>query len=182
MLRWALIFAISVATFGVSLAASSEEAGPRFENADLTAASVRMAIDRYGANAVVRELWGRETDNGFAVVLDRIAAGDQEWLDLVPLLDPGADGHASESLLEAQSLALAVNPIGVLRLISPARTVSQICMMRQIEPTQAEFENFYERTIAAVQAVSAPDLQRVKAACLNELQDSRIERAEFVQP
>jgi hypothetical protein len=68
-----------------------------------------------------------QDEESFYYVMDRIAEGTEDWLDVAARLAPGADGHPGEELAHALSLALARAPEEVLsRSFDPIR-LSCIC-------------------------------------------------------
>jgi hypothetical protein len=141
-------------------------------NGALAAASpeeLRSAIDRWGADAVVASLWGREADAGWNRFLDHVAAGEEDWLRLTPLIKPATDGGASMTLRIALSDALQHNAPEVLRLIASGSGDTSICAMIALEPTDEEVAQFYASTIRAVEAVAQSDLQAIKTECLDSL-------------
>lgn len=151
-----------------------------FEIAPLTPETIRAAVARYGAVAVVQELYGERRDNGFGVVITHMAAGEAEWLALVPLLENRVTTHPMEALDEAMSEALPRNAAAVLRLMSSGVSAQSACQMRVIDPTEADIVAYYSAAIPAVEAVTDPALQGARAECLVALQTSREEARRFV--
>ena len=141
---------------------------------EMTPEGISGAIERDGADAVVQSLWGQEDDNGWSYVTERISYGDQVWLDLVPLLEPGVDGGAALDLNIALSRALQRNARGVLALTSEQRPVGRVCAMIEVEPDPEDVAAYYATAIAAVEAVSDPSLQSAKAACLASLRSEAL--------
>lgn len=133
-----------------------------------TPLELRAAIAQHGVDAVVAALLAGDEDKWYRVI-ERISGGNPDWLALVPLLAPGADGHASESLHIAVSSALRHNAAGVLALISQGAAHPSVCAFGAIEPSQAEVTNYYAAAIPAVEAVSDASLSSVRRTCLESL-------------
>lgn len=192
---WRALAGCAVILAGASVGACSQEQQPQTtaqapqtyeQNPDLlpaalrngalssaTPAQIRGAIAEHGAQAVVTALWVHESAEGWLRVVDQIATGQQDWLDLVPLLKPGTDGAPSETLHIAVSHALVHNPRGVLSLIAAGHEGTSVCSMIDWEPTEAEVAQFYAVAIPAVDAVSDAELQGVKRECLATLRRPR---------
>ena len=143
---------------------------PALASAEFTPAALRAMIARDSAAATVGALTGDGGEgNDFLSVGDAISRGDQAWLDLVPLLAPGADAATAEILTMAISIALPHNPAGVLRLVNADRPVADICVNRMIEPSPEDTAAYKASAIAAVTALRDPALTALKRDCLAAL-------------
>jgi hypothetical protein len=135
----------------------------------LDAASVASEIDAKGARTVVSQLYG---DGTYSLVLDHIAAGEDEWVALAPRLAPGTDASTAEGLTIAMAEALPRNPAAVLTRIEFARgTLSseRVCGVPFIEGTPVDVPAYIRSAEAAVSAIRIPQLQAVKATCISAL-------------
>jgi hypothetical protein len=134
----------------------------------ITPQEVRTMITRDGATATVRALneGGSEAaPNRLATVMNGIAAGEQAWLDIVPLIRPGTDGETGEGLSMVLQDALSKNATGVLRLIGPAEDAQGVCGESATHTVRAD----RAAAITAVEAVADPALAQAKTACLTAL-------------
>lgn len=151
---------------------ADEQGGPAAPSPD----AVRAAIAREGARRAVTALdAGQDGEpKPLDAVFARMAAGDDAYLALAPQLSEGvastdATDDAGLRLISALQTALPRNALGVLRLTSPRLSVADVCRSgggAGAEETEAAFN---ARAIAAVQAVSDPDVVRQQEACLSAL-------------
>lgn len=137
----------------------------------ITPAEVRALIRSRGATGAVQYLDrpGNRRDR-WDSVLRGIASGDQAWLDVSPEIGAGTDAGTAEEFAIVLSDALIGNATGALRLASAnGGDVTQVCIESGIEIPAVERRAFDAAAIEAVEAVSAPELQNAKAACLASL-------------
>lgn len=150
--------------------ANTAQASPA--GASVTPAEVRAMIGRDGARATVATLnqGGSVTaPNRLTTVMNGIAAGEQAWLDLVPLLRQGTDGETGEGLVMSIAEALPRNAAGVLRLMNEDLDALSVCSDLELGLSAEESRAYRQTSIAAVEAVTDPALQQAKTACLAEL-------------
>jgi hypothetical protein len=126
----------------------------------LTADHVANLIAADGARHTVLVLTGPADPTGFDKVLQGIATGTPEWLALVPSIQPETDGVYAEGLQDALATALTHNAPGVLALIPDHAHPLFVCAAT----TPPDARMVAGR--AAVDAVTAPELQAAKAECI----------------
>jgi hypothetical protein len=141
-------------------------AGPR-----IAPSEVRALIRARGASGAVQRLDrpGNARDR-WDSVLRGIASGSQAWLDLAPEIAAGTDAGTAEEYAIVLSDALVGNATGTLRLVlAGAANVEDVCIESGIETPLRQRRAYDAAAIEAVQAVTAPDLQAAKTACLASL-------------
>lgn len=102
-----------------------------------------------------------------------IAAGDEAWLQLVPMLAGGSSGVHSARMAKALAEAMPLNPEGVLALESSMVSMKLVCSMpfKNIDAEGAE--DYYLRTLAALDTVDEVYFEQDKKICLARLDDAR---------
>lgn len=166
--------AAAPAANGQNATATSNASAPTAGGA-LTPQEVRTMVQRDGAAATVRALNEGGTaaaPNRFAALERGIASGDQQWLEIVPLIRPGTDGETGEGLSTSLADALPRNAAGVLRVSGTPDEVASVCDPVAFEEMSPERRTYVQTAITAVEAVSDPALQQVKASCLTTLRSS----------
>ena len=137
----------------------------------ITPAQVRALITSRGATGAVQLLDrpGNRRDR-WDTILRGIATGNQAWLDLAPQIAAGTDAGTAEEYAIALSDALVGNPAGTLRLASAdGGDVAEVCIESGIETPLRQRRIYDAAAIEVVSAVTAPDLQAAKLACLASL-------------
>jgi hypothetical protein len=105
---------------------------------ELNAGQIIQEIKQKGARSVIDRFWGVSLEKADPLV-DSIATGTKEWLEVAKLLKSQSDGVVTEEIYWGVSNALPKNPIGVLTLIKTqpdAFTIDWICR-----------DPFYEDTV-----------------------------------
>ena len=143
---------------------------------DLTPDLIRTMLAKENATAVVQALdTGDDDNNPWFDVLDQIETGNQDWIDLVPLLAPGTDAGTAEALVITLSRTLKTNAPGVLKLIADgAFTVADICIDNDIEAPLGDYVAFLDKVTVTVAAVLDPPLRDVRNQCLHQLGTARV--------
>lgn len=179
------LLALSVASCGGNKAANNQSANAAVSNNQaasapanaqapaatagaLTPAELRTMVERDGANATVRTLRQGGTEaapSRYATFERGVGAGEQAWLDLVPLVRPGTDGETGEGLSMMLQDALSKNAAGVLRLIGSGEDAEGVCGESATHTVRAD----RAAAITAVEAVTDPALAQAKTACLTAL-------------
>lgn len=115
-----------------------------------------------------------EGPNRWERVVRGIASGEPAWLSLAEPLSAGTDAGTTDDYVIAMSDAVITNATATLRLFRAwgGSSVQNFCMDNGFETPAAELRAFYRAAIASVEAVTAPELQRVKAACLTHLREN----------
>ena len=147
---------------------------PAFAGA-LTPDLIRAMLAKDGATAVVQALdTGDEETNPWFGLLDHIEAGDQDWIDLVPLLAPGTDAGTAEAVVITLSRTLKTNAPAILKLIADGHfAVGDICADNDIEVPVGDYLDFLDAIAGTVAAVSEPELSKVRGECLEQISAAR---------
>jgi hypothetical protein len=140
-------------------------------SADLTPAGMRALLEGQNARTAVDSL-----DEGtWSAVLAEVEAGDDEWLDVVPVMAPYARGQHAGSLALALSRAIAVNPDGVIQVMSrTSYNPRDICGANDVDLAVFEAVDFIDMALVKVAAVLDPALFEARNACLFSLGKARI--------
>jgi len=130
---------------------------------------VARDIAAHGARAVVARL---SASGDYDRVMDRVDKGDARWIALVPKLAPGADAGLAEELPIALAFALPNNPGAVLSVLEgkDGFAVEDVCSAPFIEGTVKSIPAYVKRAKAALARVADPNLAKVKAACVAQLE------------
>lgn len=129
-------------------------------------------IEADGAQPTVAALWNENEGAAWQAVAYGIESGEQAWLDLVPLIEPGTENATAYDLSYGLSQALLTNAAGVL---ANADEASGYCSNAEVEfaedPAEIARSNaaYYPAAIAAVEGVSDPALAADKEMCLASL-------------
>jgi hypothetical protein len=142
-----------------------------------SAASLSAEINAKGAKEVVSRLNnaqpGADGQNEWNRVTHEMWLGLAAYIELAPKLVPGTDAGTSEDLGICLAHALPLAPITVLRAIDPkdgpALGVSRVCSAPFIEDSVKDVPAYIRAAQQKVSAVTASELQPVKAACLKHL-------------
>jgi len=140
-----------------------------------SAAALRAAIHEKGAKQVVDRLSraGPPGQTEWDALLEQIGAGKPEFVSLAPELALGTDASTSETLLIALAYALPRAPNDVLRVLrlseGRALDIKWVCGAPFIEVTAKQVVAQVKAARAALEKVSAPELQEIRSACLEQL-------------
>ncbi len=172
MKSWIAAFLPAVVALALVGGCSREDRSGADEGARplVTPDEVRSLLNTRGAEGAIAELSGGEGPNRYQAVLAGMADGEAGWLELAPLLRPGAEGEAGDGLMAALSRGLIRNPAGVLALASDALPLVEICGESRIGPAEADVAAFKREATAAVRALDAPALKTARATCLEGLE------------
>ncbi len=148
---------------------------PAFANG-FTPDSIRAMLATQSPAEVVRAIDNTDEENNpWLGVLDQIETGNQDWIDLVPLLAPGTDAGMAADLVVALSRTLKTNAPAVLKLIADGQfTVDDICIDNDIEVPLEDYIAFLDKIIVPVAAVLDPSLRDVRNQCLHAIGAERI--------
>jgi hypothetical protein len=143
---------------------------------DLTPDLIRAMLAKQSPAAVVQAIdTGEAENNPWSGVLDQIETGNQDWIDLVPLLAPGTDAGTAEALVITLSRTLKTNAPGVLKVIADgAFTVADICADNDIEVPVTDYVGFLDKVTVTVAAVLDRPLRDVRNQCLHQLGAARV--------
>lgn len=123
----------------------------------LTADHVLNLIAADGAAHTLAVLTGPADPSGYDKVTAGVATGDPQWLDVARHFRPHADGMYGEGLSDALYKALSHNAPGVLAVLKATGGASELT---------CESGTDNAAVVAAVNAVTDPELAEVKQECL----------------
>lgn len=160
-----------VMLFGVTCAATKKEANPSKDfPARPTPREIAELVRKVGAADVTSTLFGKK--EAWNHVLQGIASGNREWLQVAALLHNGSDAGSSEELELAAADALRQNAGGVLEILEAEFTAETLC------GNEESLADTLDRSLAiiserrkAVSAVKAKTLQQRREKCLSLLDD-----------
>lgn len=135
----------------------------------VTPAEVKSLIEAKGAGPAVTELYGEEAGSRWSTITRGIAKGEQQWIALVPALQPGTQNATDEELSFAITDSLTANAPATLRLLTTLESGEAYCADAGYETPPEELTAFYAAAIAQVEAVDDPALAQIKTACLANL-------------
>jgi len=111
-------------------------------------------------------------ESAWPLLIDKVAAGSMEWLEVAELLAPGTDAGYSLQLRFAVTYALEHEPANVLGILDKVYSTTEICNDVNVF---MDFESYAEaaeqlfRWTSAVSKVAEPDLTTRRDACLRGL-------------
>jgi hypothetical protein len=98
--------------------------------------------------------------------------GRAAYIALAPKLAEGTDAGTADDLGISLAHALPLSPNAVLRVIDPGNGsigVDVVCGVPFIEDTVKDLSGYIRKAKSRVGNVTTPELQSVKAACLEKL-------------
>jgi hypothetical protein len=168
----ALIVAACTPAEDSTAADTAAEAPAAPTAADVTPASVRAMIEADGAQPTVAALWNANDGAAWDVVAAGVESGEQAWLDIVPLIEPGTENATAHDLAYGLSQALLTHPAGVL---AAAGGGDGHCVNAEVEFAEdaaliaQSNAAYYPAAIAAVEGVNDPALAEAREMCLTSL-------------
>lgn len=127
-------------------------------SAAVTAEQISQQIKQQGAAAVVDQLFDHPQDDHAAwiEILNQIATGDEQWLQVAAQLAPATKGYSQKTLTEMLAAAMTHNAKGVLALINDSTVapkvlnVQNLCSLVKFVATEAEYDQVAVDTIRAL--------------------------------
>ncbi|CNL05251.1 hypothetical protein [Yersinia pseudotuberculosis] len=126
---------------------------PIFSWANITPNMLYKSIETTGVQRAVNAL----TQDDWMTINSGIAAGEKEWLDIVPKLAPVTDAKQAASLEDALATALTTNTIDTLKTLNtldsttyPFMLGSNIVCVPPFDKSKNEITDFYNRTREAL--------------------------------
>jgi hypothetical protein len=145
--------------------------------------SILQEVKLKGARAVVSELYG--TPKTWHATLERIASGDQSWLDVAVALHPGSDAGSSEMLNLAVGAALENNPAKVFQTTLKTFQLKSICSAPDVDdPKYDSYElsmKAINQRISKVSSITGETITDINKACIQYLEESKKGIAQFYQ-
>jgi hypothetical protein len=137
---------------------------------------VRARFERDGVSQTVIAFQDPSYSATNRAMSEGIAAGDERWLALVPLLSTSGSAEMAEGLISMLAEALPRNPAGVLRALGD-RQMSEslkggLCMHPEELSGQAA-RTYLTTAIRAVEEVNDPALQAARTMCLANLRQAQ---------
>ena len=130
-------------------------------------------VEGNGARPTVQRLY--EDRPAWTRVIENIASGQREWIDLAVSLKAGSGGAESSDLRDAMFRALVRNPSYVLRHAQPDYPLAVLCLGRATPlPTYAEGRDELFSVARALKKVRAEDLRYKKKLCFSELREGHV--------
>lgn len=136
--------------------------------APVTPAQVREMIRASNATDAMIALVGREENSRWKTLLNGIALGEPQWLDIATIFAPVVDGEAAEGFYSALSETLVTGPAAAVRLIG-VDGAEGYCTDNGYISDPAQRRAWFAAAIAGVEGVAEPNLQAAKTACLARL-------------
>lgn len=133
--------------------------------------AIQSEVSSQGVNEVVKELF--ENKKTWKFIMNKIASGNADWLQVAALLYPGTEARARETLHHALGEALVPKPANVLRLVPKGIRVDNICSWPDVDdPRYKSYElssKEIERRTRSLRSVSENALKKSRNECLESL-------------
>jgi hypothetical protein len=135
-------------------------------------------VEQNGARNTVQRLY--EERPVWTEIIENVASGQREWIDLALSLKAGSGGRASNDLRDAMFRALARNPSYVLRHAQPAYPLATLCLGRAAPlPTYKQAVAELATVKKALDKVEGDELRYKKELCLAQLREGRAQLRGF---
>jgi hypothetical protein len=135
--------------------------------------AIRERVAKAGPmNAVWDITQPNPEESAWPLLIDKVAAGSVEWLEVAELLAPGTDAGYSLQLRFAVTYALANEPANVLRMLDRVYSTKDICDDVNVfmdSDSYAEAAAQLSRWTSGVTGVAEPGLTKRRDACLQGL-------------
>lgn len=142
----------------------------------MTPDQVRARFQRDGVSQTLIAFQDPSWSATNGAMSEGIAAGDGQWLALVPLLSTSGNAEMAEGLIAMLAEALPRNAAGVLRVLGDPQmstTLKEMTCMHPEELSGAAARAYLTNATRAVEAVSDPALQAMRTMCLANLRQAR---------
>lgn len=142
----------------------------------MTPDQVRARLQRDGVSQTVTAFQDPSYSETNRALSEGIAAGDEQWLALVPLLSASGSAEMAEGLISMLAEALPRNAAGVLRVLGDRQmsaTLKEMTCMHPEELSGQAARTYLTTATRAVEAVSDPALQAVRTMCLANLRQAQ---------
>lgn len=134
-----------------------------------SADGIRAAVLENGAHNTV-SLMNEGDRAAWQNFYRQVAAGEEKWLQLVPLVLGGSEHTGAIAVALAE--ALPKNPEGVLGLESWMVSMKYVCAMPFIEPDDSFIDSYYKRAMSALDGVRDEYFRDDKKICRQRLQEA----------
>jgi hypothetical protein len=166
----ALLLIISQATVADAACQDLEQHQKR-QTAPISASEVKDMIRSYGARCLLKKYYNDW--ESWQKVLQRIASGRREWLEIAVVLKKHADAGMSETLAHAVGEALEHDPELVLTITAEEYPLKNICSGPDIDDmrysTYDATLTAIEKRIDALKAIDIEALEMKRANCIEQL-------------
>ncbi len=142
----------------------------------LTPDQIRALFQRDGVSRTVTAFQDPSWSPTNQAMSEGIAAGDEQWLALVPLLSTSGSAEMAEGLITMLAEALPRNAAGVLRALGGRQmsaTLKEMTCMHPEELSGQAARTYLTTAIRAVEAVNDPALQAARTMCLTNLRQAQ---------
>jgi hypothetical protein len=142
----------------------------------LTPDQVRALFQRDGVSRTVTAFQDPSWSPTNRAMSEGIAAGDAQWLALVPPLSTSGSAEMAEGLISMLAEALPRNAAGVLRALGDremSATLKEMTCMHPEELSGQAARTYLTTAIRAVEAVNDPALQAARTMCLANLRQAQ---------
>lgn len=137
----------------------------------MTADGVRASVQEAGAYNTLR-LMAQNDEKAWKNFYERVAAGEEKWLQLVPQVLGATDAGYSGGIVDALALALPKNPEGVLALEGSMVSMKQVCSIPFAEADEDFAGAYAQSVIRALDGVNDAYFEQDKRMCLLRLNES----------
>lgn len=138
-------------------------------------------INKRGAQKIVDDLFNNY--ESWEYIMNKIASGDDKWLQVALALRPGTDAHATETLFLALGEALVNKPDKVLSLFSDDFSINNICSYPDVNDPRFATKNNnlmkLEKRKKRVALIFDKALRLPQEKCLKALEVSKKEISEW---
>lgn len=142
----------------------------------MTPDQIRALFQRDGVSRTVTAFQDPSWAPTNRAMSEGIAAGDAQWLALVPLLSTSGSAEMAEGLISMLAEALPRNAAGMLRVLGDRQMSATLkestCMHPEALSGQAA-RTYLTTAIRAVEAVNDPALQAARTMCLANLRQAQ---------
>jgi hypothetical protein len=142
----------------------------------MTPDQVRALFQRDGVSRTVTAFQDPSWSPTNQAMSEGIAAGDEQWLALVPPLSTSGSAEMAEGLISMLAEALPRNAAGVLRVLGDRQmsaTLKESTCMHPEELSGQAARTYLTTAIRAVEAVNDPALQAARTMCLANLRQAQ---------
>jgi len=142
----------------------------------MTPDQIRALFQRDGVSQTVTAFQNPSYSATNHAMSEGIAAGDEQWLALVPLLSTSGSAEMAEGLISMLAEALPRNAAGVLRVVGDRQmsaTLKEGTCLHPEELSGQAARTYLITAIRAVEAVNDPALQAARTMCLANLRQAQ---------
>ena len=128
--------------------------------------AVKTEIHKHGSKSVVNSIFNTKS---WGIIINGIASGEPQWLDVAKLLASGSDAGSASELRDAVAWALPHSPKEVILLANEEWLFNDTCSGPPVDEPPGGYKKYFELSIEAVTNISDPKLKRLKLECIKKL-------------